>query len=85
MAFSPSPVLTGSSQLIPAEKEGQLLQRIAAGYSDGTVRIFDLGQVEMILKMQPHGVAVTEIRFSSDGECFQISKLPPSDLTPVDT
>ena len=39
----------------------------AAGYSDGTVRMFDLGQVEMVLKMQPHSVSVTAIAFASDG------------------
>ena len=44
------------------------MQRVAAGYSDGTVRLFDLGKVEMVLKMQPHGVAVTAICFSTDGE-----------------
>ncbi|XP_022092508.1 WD repeat-containing protein 90-like isoform X1 [Acanthaster planci] len=67
MAFSPNPVPTSSSQVVPAEKEGQALQRVVAGYSDGTVRIFDLDLVEMVLKMQPHGVAVTVISFSSDG------------------
>ncbi|RMX43573.1 hypothetical protein pdam_00010827, partial [Pocillopora damicornis] len=39
----------------------------AAGYSDGTIRIFDLGKVEMVMKMQPHAAAVTAIAFSSFG------------------
>ena len=42
------------------------LPHITAGYSDGTVRMFDLNKVEMILKMHPHAVAVTAIAISSD-------------------
>ncbi|XP_067044850.1 WD repeat-containing protein 90-like isoform X1 [Acropora muricata] len=38
-----------------------------AGYSDGTIRIFDLGKVEMIMKMQPHNASITAISFSADG------------------
>jgi len=44
-----------------------ILPNIVAGYSDGTVRMFDLNKVEMVLKMQPHAVAVTAISFSTDG------------------
>lgn len=40
----------------------------AAGYSDGTIRIFDLGKVEMIMKMQPHAASVTAISFSAHGK-----------------
>jgi WD40 repeat protein len=43
------------------------LPNIVAGYSDGTVRMFDVNKVEMVLKMHPHAVAVTAISFSSDG------------------
>lgn len=39
-----------------------------AGYSDGTIRIFDLGKVEMIMKMQPHAASVTAISFSARGK-----------------
>ena len=39
-----------------------------AGYSDGTIRIFDLGKVEMIMKMQPHNASITAISFSADGK-----------------
>ncbi|KAK3717349.1 hypothetical protein QZH41_011587, partial [Actinostola sp. cb2023] len=35
------------------------------GYGDGTVRMFDLGRVEMIMKMQPHGRVI--ISGASDG------------------
>ncbi|XP_065066075.1 WD repeat-containing protein 90-like [Rhopilema esculentum] len=38
-----------------------------AGYSDGTVRMFDLGLAEMVLKLQPHPVKVNAISFSQDG------------------
>ena len=43
------------------------LPHIAAGYGDGTVRMFDLNRVEMVLKMQPHAASVTAICFSADG------------------
>ena len=43
----------------------------AAGYSDGTIRIFDLGKVEMVMKMQPHAAAVTAIAFSSFGKSMR--------------
>lgn len=44
-----------------------LLPRLVAGYSDGTVRVFDLNAVKMILKMHPHAAAVTAVTFTSDG------------------
>ena len=69
MAFSPA---VSRPSLHPSggqpETDVKKLQNIVAGYSDGTVRLFDLGQVEMILKMQPHAVAVTAITYSSDGK-----------------
>ncbi|KAK2180206.1 hypothetical protein NP493_453g01010 [Ridgeia piscesae] len=49
------------------QEEKLRLPNIVAGYSDGTVRMFDLGKVEMALKMHPHATAVTAISFSSDG------------------
>ena len=47
----------------------------AAGYSDGTVRMFDFGSVEMTLKLQPHPVNVTAIAFSSDGMYRELSQV----------
>lgn len=44
------------------------LPNVVAGYSDGTVRMFDINKVEMVLKMHPHAVSVTAISFSSDGK-----------------
>jgi len=44
------------------------LPSLVAGYGDGTVRMFDLNAVKMVLKMHPHAVAVTAIAFSSDGK-----------------
>jgi len=43
------------------------LPPVVAGYGDGTVRMFDINKVEMVLKMHPHATAVTAISFSSDG------------------
>ncbi|XP_058477467.1 WD repeat-containing protein 90 isoform X2 [Solea solea] len=40
---------------------------VAAGYSDGTLRIFQLASSEMEMKLQPHHVAVTAIQYSASG------------------
>ncbi|XP_037546750.1 WD repeat-containing protein 90 [Nematolebias whitei] len=40
---------------------------VAAGYSDGTVRIFRLASTEMEMKLHPHQVAVSAIQYSSNG------------------
>ncbi|GLD57492.1 WD repeat-containing protein 90 [Lates japonicus] len=40
---------------------------VAAGYSDGTLRIFRLASSEMEMKLHPHLVAVTAIQYSTDG------------------
>ena len=41
---------------------------IVAGYSDGTVRIFDTASVKMVRKMQPHATTVKAVMYSFDGE-----------------
>eukprot|EP00069_Balaena_mysticetus_P016010 bmy_01881T0 len=43
-------------------------QRVAAGYSDGTLRLFSIPRIAMELKMHPHSAALTAIAFSADGE-----------------
>ncbi|CAK6964162.1 WD repeat-containing protein 90 [Scomber scombrus] len=40
---------------------------VAAGYSDGTLRIFRLSSSEMEMKLHPHRVAVTAVQYSADG------------------
>ncbi|KAM3859558.1 LOW QUALITY PROTEIN: WD repeat-containing protein 90 [Diretmus argenteus] len=40
---------------------------VAAGYSDGTLRIFRLASSEMEMKLHPHPVAVTAIQYSANG------------------
>ncbi|KAM7381807.1 hypothetical protein PAMA_012590 [Pampus argenteus] len=40
---------------------------VAAGYSDGTLRIFRLSSSEMEIKLHPHHVAVTAVQYSTDG------------------
>ncbi|KAM4526174.1 WD repeat-containing protein 90 [Fundulus diaphanus] len=42
--------------------------RIAAGYSDGTLRVFCLASTEMEMKLQPHYVAVTAVTYSAGGD-----------------
>ncbi|KAM4632224.1 WD repeat-containing protein 90 [Discoglossus pictus] len=58
LAWSPPPVPASA-------KNGQ---RIAAGYSDGTIRIFSIFNTEMEMKIHPHPCAVTSIAFSASGE-----------------
>ncbi|KPP58808.1 hypothetical protein Z043_123333, partial [Scleropages formosus] len=43
-------------------------QRVAAGYSDGTLRVFRIATSEMELKLQPHQVAVTAVQCSAEGQ-----------------
>ena len=38
---------------------------MAAGYGDGTIRVFDTNKVEMIMKVQPHRTSVTDVVFAS--------------------
>ncbi|KAM9424099.1 WD repeat-containing protein 90 isoform 2-T2 [Pholidichthys leucotaenia] len=40
---------------------------VAAGYSDGTMRIFQLVSTEMEMKLQPHNVAISAIQYSASG------------------
>ncbi|XP_036937577.1 WD repeat-containing protein 90 isoform X1 [Acanthopagrus latus] len=40
---------------------------VAAGYSDGTLRIFRLASSEMEMKLHPHHVAVTAVQYSANG------------------
>nr|KAF6272205.1 hypothetical protein mMyoMyo1_020533 [Myotis myotis] len=43
-------------------------QHMAAGYSDGTLRVFNVSRISMELKMHPHLAALTAITFSADGQ-----------------
>ncbi|XP_063573219.1 WD repeat-containing protein 90 isoform X7 [Pongo abelii] len=43
-------------------------QRLAAGYGDGSLRIFSVSRTAMELKMHPHPVALTAVAFSTDGQ-----------------
>ncbi|XP_053413027.1 WD repeat-containing protein 90 isoform X3 [Nycticebus coucang] len=43
-------------------------QRLAAGYSDGTLRLFSVSRTVMELKMHPHLTALTAVAFSTDGQ-----------------
>uniref|UniRef100_H0WS08 WD repeat-containing protein 90 n=1 Tax=Otolemur garnettii TaxID=30611 RepID=H0WS08_OTOGA len=43
-------------------------QRLAAGYSDGTLRLFSVSRTVMELKMHPHLAALTAVAFSTDGQ-----------------
>nr|XP_055195772.1 WD repeat-containing protein 90 isoform X6 [Nyctereutes procyonoides] len=43
-------------------------QQVAAGYSDGTLRVFSISRIAMELKMHPHWAALTAIAYSADGQ-----------------
>ncbi|XP_042639154.1 WD repeat-containing protein 90 [Orycteropus afer afer] len=43
-------------------------QRLVAGYSDGTLRIFSVSRTEMEIKMRPHPSALTAVAFTADGQ-----------------
>jgi len=47
--------------------EEKTLPWLVAGYSDGTLRLFDLNLVEMVLKLHPHAASTTAVCFSADG------------------
>ncbi|XP_040295640.1 WD repeat-containing protein 90 isoform X1 [Bufo bufo] len=42
--------------------------RLAAGYSDGTIRFFSVSRTEMEMKIHPHPCAVTAVAFSLTGD-----------------
>lgn len=74
VAFAP---LQTSAAIGDNEQEyGQLspsnIPDIVAGYSDGTVRIFNINEVKIVRKMQPHASTVTAVMYSFDGE-FAVS------------
>jgi len=63
LALSPTLALAAT-----ASDDGEkVLPWLVAGYSDGTVRLFDLNRVEMTLKMHPNASATTAVCFSADG------------------
>jgi len=65
LALSPTLAL-GANAAARASNE-TALPWLVAGYSDGTVRLFDLNRVEMTLKMHPHASSTTAVCFSADG------------------
>lgn len=42
-----------------------------AGYSDGTMRVFNISRTEMELKMHPHATVLTAVAYSTDGEAVR--------------
>ena len=72
VSFAPLSLSTRAS--IGDNEQGQKLSsspeipNLVAGYSDGTVRIFDVPGVKMLRKMQPHSDEVRAVMYSFDGE-----------------
>ena len=70
MAFSPKqslPAVATSNELGPPPST----EHLVAGYSDGTLRVFDVGKVQMVRKMHPHASPVKAVAYSVNGkECI---------------
>ncbi|XP_064886977.1 WD repeat-containing protein 90 isoform X1 [Columba livia] len=58
LAWEPHPIVAWGAES----------QHVVAGYSDGTIRVFNVSRTEMELKMHPHAAALTAIAYSTDGE-----------------
>ncbi|NXW82417.1 WDR90 protein, partial [Alopecoenas beccarii] len=58
LAWEPRPIVAWGAES----------QHVVAGYSDGTIRVFNISRTEMELKIQPHAAALTAIAYSTDGE-----------------
>ena len=81
MAFSPAPKVQDTISYTSSHtnpKSTVVLKNVGAdsitypthcvaGYSDGTVRLFDIEKVHMVMKMQPHANSVTAITYAADG------------------
>lgn len=74
VAFSSPPAssamaVTDSSK--PEQEETvntTLPSNMVAGYSDGTLRVFDIRSIQIVGKMRPHGVPVKAVSYSIDGK-----------------
>lgn len=60
-------------------------QYVAAGYSDGALRIFSIPRTAVELKMYPHAAALTALAFSADGEAglLVVARLCLVQVTPL--
>lgn len=67
LAFAPSRVI-GNNEKEPGQVSPSNVPDVVAGYSDGTVRIFNIVNVKMARKMQPHATTVRAVMYSFDGE-----------------
>lgn len=75
VAFAPlsnSLGLSVNKQGQPETSPSSTVPDVVAGYSDGTLRIFDLQNVKMRRKMQPHAEAVQVVAYSLDGKQLDI-------------
>lgn len=70
LAFAPSQVIAaiGSNEKEPGQVSPSDVPDLVAGYSDGTVRVFNIVDVKMARKMQPHAAIVRAVMYSFDGE-----------------
>ena len=60
---SPTSLTTASTKAPPTPYKAGLV----AGYSDGTLRVFDVKATKAVMKLHPHGVPVRKVMFSHEG------------------
>ena len=84
VSFAPSshqPISSSGCQSSIRLHEKSRLPCLVAGYSDGTIRVFDPNKVEMIIKMHPHAVSVSAVCYSTDGmSCITVIVLISLDI-----
>ena len=70
VSFAPQPTraIIGDNEEGQKQSSSSEIPNVVAGYSDGTVRIFDVAGVKMLRKMQPHADAVKAVLYSFDGK-----------------
>ena len=74
VSFAPLPTRAsvGDNEQGQKQSSSSEIPNLVAGYSDGTVRIFDVSGVKMLRKMQPHADEVKVVMYSIDGEFLNI-------------
>jgi len=65
----PRPAITSTNEQGPPPSTSLPSPHLVAGYSDGTLRVFDMGKVQMVRKMQPHAAPIRAVTYSANGKC----------------
>ena len=72
VAFSPpcksSVIVAADQESTPSSPSSLPHLELVAGYSDSSLRVFDVEKARMVQKMQPHAAPVRAVTYSTDGE-----------------